>query len=254
MTNGEAVVTAGAKGRRAGEPRNNGSGVQFARLGYRARLYRLARNATPEEAREEADTRAHTDVHMNACEEQNLRNGKERLWKRKKPGPRRVKPTTGEGEGGIRGALGLIAVYSDVPDHTPARPSAAIPLLVRVKYRCQKGPNSISRVPRVARVPACSIDSPGSIVIRDPADRRISRGKDGRGSGDLGDPLNVDLDRDYERSSKAQSEAAFFRTLFASAGYRGGFRDVPVQVHSNESDSCQFERSVRQIKGQSKGI
>lgn len=48
--------------------------------------------------------------------------------------PRRVKPATGETREGLGG---LIAVHSDVPDHTPARPSAAIPLLVLVKYRCQ---------------------------------------------------------------------------------------------------------------------
>ena len=49
-----------------------------------------------------------------------------------------------EGEtsvGGMReglGGLGLIAVHStDVLDHTPARPSAAISLLILVKYRCQ---------------------------------------------------------------------------------------------------------------------
>lgn len=34
------------------------------------------------------------------------------------------------------GGPGLIAVHSDVPDHTPAA-SAAIPLLILVKYRCQ---------------------------------------------------------------------------------------------------------------------
>lgn len=55
-------------------------------------------------------------------------------------GARRVKPATGkEGAGGIRGAPGLIAVHSDVLDHTPehVRLSASVPLLVLVKYRCQ---------------------------------------------------------------------------------------------------------------------
>jgi len=52
-----------------------------------------------------------------------------------------------------------------------------------------KGPNSISRVPRVlAWVLASCIDSPGSIVIRDPADNRIAWRKVGQDerAGDLG--------------------------------------------------------------------
>ena len=53
---------------------------------------------------------------------------------------RSLAPEGETSDGGVReglGGLGLIAVHSDVLDHTPARPSAAISLLVLVKYRCQ---------------------------------------------------------------------------------------------------------------------
>lgn len=96
------------------------------------------------------------------------------MRKRKRPGrslKRRKGETLAKGEervgGGIRGPGANRAVYSDVLDHTPSRPSAPI------YFSSRSREISLSKARTLlAELRECTgIDSSGSIVIRDPTDK-----------------------------------------------------------------------------------